>query len=312
MFNRYWRTYPLLLQMLLFVLLFFTLASFSQLILYAILPKISRYTLTDLTQITTKTTPDAMRMATYIRAIVNLLTLGGTGLLFANFTTPRPFDYLGLRRPGRPVHWLLAAGIMLGLIPFMSFLQEFLQQHIHIWKGGAEEQQQTEAMRLAFIHGQSFVPFIVLGLVPAFCEELLFRGLLQKFAFKFMKRMWFSIFFAAVIFTLMHGTPYGYPSIFLCGTALGVIYWYTRSIWCSMLGHFIFNAVQIAGALFLKEGAWENNGILIGSIVAGSLIIAIACGFALYKTRTSLPAGWANDYTPEERDQQDTPFSKPF
>ncbi len=78
------------------------------------------------------------------------------------------------------------------------------------------------------------------ALVPAFCEEFLFRGFVQS---SFEKR--FSIFWTIVItsliFAIFHFNPFAFLPLFLLGAYFSYLVYLTDSIFYSVILHFLNN-----------------------------------------------------------------------
>jgi membrane protease YdiL (CAAX protease family) len=86
---------------------------------------------------------------------------------------------------------------------------------------------------------------IVMGFVPAFCEETLFRGGLQNFLTRSTRSPVLAIVIVSAIFSAAHFSFYGFLFRFFLGAVLGLIYYYSGRLWLSILAHFINNAVVV-------------------------------------------------------------------
>ena len=126
---------------------------------------------------------------------------------------------------------------------------------------------------------QLVLMFITLAVVPAFVEELLFRGLVLENLLPFGRST--AILGSAFLFGLMHQNAEQFLYATLSGAVLGWIYVSTRSIWPCVLMH-LFNNFQAVlqtavqerlpratadGILYLMEG-----GILLAGIAAAFLL----------------------------------------
>jgi len=87
-----------------------------------------------------------------------------------------------------------------------------------------------------------FFSFIVMAILPAFSEELFFRGTLQRWLQRFMNP-WLAIFIASFVFSFIHFQFYGFFARFVLGFLLGYLYYRTKSLWATMFFHFINNGV---------------------------------------------------------------------
>ncbi|MBQ8432335.1 MAG: CPBP family intramembrane metalloprotease [Clostridia bacterium] len=80
--------------------------------------------------------------------------------------------------------------------------------------------------------------FIVVCMVPGFCEEFLFRGAILTNCLPFGRSN--AILISSLLFSLMHQNPAQILYTFAAGILLGIIYERTGSIWNCVLLH-IFN-----------------------------------------------------------------------
>lgn len=99
--------------------------------------------------------------------------------------------------------------------------------------------------------GWLVLALFAVGLLPAICEEFLFRGLILNGLRKF-GAVW-AIGFSAVMFSLMHMNLQQLPYTLVLGIMLGIIVYYTKNIWLSVLMHFVNNATAILIMYFSKS-----------------------------------------------------------
>lgn len=93
--------------------------------------------------------------------------------------------------------------------------------------------------------GELLISLFILALLPAVCEELLFRGGLQNFLYRWTNRPWLSIIIVSFIFSAVHFSGFGFLSRFALGIILGFLFHKTGSLWASMMAHFINNAMAV-------------------------------------------------------------------
>jgi len=89
------------------------------------------------------------------------------------------------------------------------------------------------------------IALVVMGFFPAFCEEVVFRGGLQNFLTRGLKKPWLAIIIVSVLFSVMHFSYYGFLSRVALGMVLGVLYYYSGTIWWSVIAHFLNNAMAV-------------------------------------------------------------------
>lgn len=95
----------------------------------------------------------------------------------------------------------------------------------------------------------SFIIFVV-AVIPALCEETLFRGLVQKSFEQKFKPFW-SIFITAVFFGIYHFNPYGLVALISLGIYFGYAAYMSDSIFVSMTLHFLNNLVSVLAFIIL-------------------------------------------------------------
>ncbi len=116
--------------------------------------------------------------------------------------------------------------------------------------------------------------FVAYALLPAFAEELLFRGIIFK-GFSRSATPRTVVLFTALMFCLMHGGIQQTLYQFILGLMLGLIMYYTGNIILPMLFHFLNNfmvvLLEITGAYNSFLNGFKQN--FVGYIIA----FALAC-----------------------------------
>jgi ABC-2 type transport system permease protein/sodium transport system permease protein len=88
---------------------------------------------------------------------------------------------------------------------------------------------------------------LLLAVLPAFCEEFLFRGLLLSGLRQALGRGW-SIAAVAVIFAIYHFTIQRFVVTFLLGALLAWLCWQSRSLLPAVIVHLMHNGIGVVGA----------------------------------------------------------------
>lgn len=99
---------------------------------------------------------------------------------------------------------------------------------------------------------QFLIALLVIAVVPAVGEELLFRGLLQNLFYKGSGSAHVAIWFTAILFGVFHLQFYGVVPRILLGALFGYIYYWTGSLSLAMIGHFFNNAFTLI-LLYLSQ-----------------------------------------------------------
>lgn len=81
---------------------------------------------------------------------------------------------------------------------------------------------------------------ITISIIPAFCEEVMFRGFIQKsFGFKFKPHI--AAWLTAIFFALYHFNPYGLIPLAIIGFYLGFAAYSSQSLVIPIIIHFLNN-----------------------------------------------------------------------
>jgi membrane protease YdiL (CAAX protease family) len=129
---------------------------------------------------------------------------------------------------------------------------------------------------------------LLLGLIAGVGEELLFRGILQRFIAQYSKNLHIAVWGTAILFSMIHFQPEGFIPRFLLGALLGYLSVWTGSLWASILGHVSFNSIQVLLFYFLadadKSGSiYQKPDFSIGFTIFITGISIFVC-FVLWKT----------------------------
>lgn len=100
--------------------------------------------------------------------------------------------------------------------------------------------------------------FVLLALVPAICEELLFRGFLLS-GLGSSGRAVAAVVGSAAVFAVFHFMLFKMPVTFTFGVVLAFLCWRSGSIWPGMLAHFLHNAIGAYSAI--RPNWYEGLGI---------------------------------------------------
>lgn len=101
--------------------------------------------------------------------------------------------------------------------------------------------QQAYTVKEPTLYGL-ILEFIVICLVPGFCEEFLFRGAILTNCLPFGKTN--AILISSLLFSLMHRNGAQILYAFAAGILFGLIYERTKSIWPSVILHTVNNFVS--------------------------------------------------------------------
>ncbi len=170
-----------------------------------------------------------------------LFLLPGWTVLYV-YPALRPDGILGARVDGRRLG--LVVVLFLVSLPLVSYLNWLNLQFPLADQWQALEEEANRLIATLLKGGNVPLLVLLIGLLPALGEEMVFRGVIQRSLVHFTGRPHVAVWLAAAIFSGIHMQFAGFlPRLFL-GAALGYAYHYSGALWVSVLLHFFFNGVQ--------------------------------------------------------------------
>lgn len=107
-----------------------------------------------------------------------------------------------------------------------------------------------------FTSSSMIVAIIVVGIVPAICEEAVFRGVFFNSIWNQTHGKWIPILVTAVVFGLFHGSIIRFFPTFLLGIVLGYLVYETNNMFYNVMFHAINNIIPVLvlyGMQFLMQ-----------------------------------------------------------
>lgn len=305
---RYWRHYPKFLQVILLMLMVFTLFSFSSAVISFCIPPLFGVSVQEVIQFKASSSESVINANLFAQIISSIFKFLLVALLFAYLTHPQASDYLGLRLPQKKMLWLLTVLLMLCFVPLFYQFGTWMQQIDFGSKAKAELLSNQEKMSL-LISGKDVASLalylFVFAVLPALGEELLFRGVIMRFSYNSSNNIHFAILFSAALFAMAHQSVHNFLPIMLAGVLLGYLYYFSGSIWLSILAHFINNAFAIVVLVWQNKLVSPNELSKADNFPWYVLLIAVTLFISfmmlLRKNATPLPIDWADDFRAEKQ-----------
>ena len=114
---------------------------------------------------------------------------------------------------------------------------------------------------------------LIYCLLPAVTEEIAFRSVIYG---EYRKHGIFgAVILSSVLFALVHFSLSSFLSYFLCGAVLALIYEVTRSVFASMLTHFLYNLMSVFSQKILSDAANKADNMI-------PFIFAFVCAMLLF------------------------------
>ena len=166
-------------------------------------------------------------------------------------------DYLQTRRwPGwTPVLLgILLMAVSLPLVLYSLTINQQLPLPEFFKEASAQAEEALRGLLQMENGAELLANLVIVALLPALGEELVFRGVIQQQLMRRIANPWTAILVSAVVFSAAHFQFDGFLPRILLGFLLGWLYWKTRSFWVPVAGHFFNNGIQVLGQyLYGKE-----------------------------------------------------------
>ena len=129
--------------------------------------------------------------------------------------------------------------------------------------------------------GWYFANVFLLAVLPAICEELIFRGIILNGLLSKYKPVT-AVVFSAILFALMHGNIEQLVFPMLMGLVLGYVFFKTGSLLCTMILHFVNNFIVITiNYIVVSSGAALTEMPMLMTFIIGVQLalvtVAIIC-----------------------------------
>jgi uncharacterized protein len=96
------------------------------------------------------------------------------------------------------------------------------------------------------------VALLVIAVLPAIGEELLFRGLIQNKVYAAIGNLHLAVWLTGILFSAIHLQFFGFFPRMLLGVLFGYLYVWSGNLWIPILAHFINNGFTLI-VLYLNQ-----------------------------------------------------------
>jgi membrane protease YdiL (CAAX protease family) len=180
--------------------------------------------------------------------------------------------------------WTIDVNQAMHLPDFLAGVEKWMRQQ--------EDQLATLTQRFLYMPSavDLAINLLMIALIPAIGEELLFRGCLQPIFGRLVKNAHVGIWLTAILFSAIHLQFYGFIPRMLLGALFGYLYYYGNSLWYPILGHFLNNGSAVLAVFIYQQKGFsvaeamkQDNPVDNRFYVLGVLLSAVITLFLLYK-----------------------------
>ena len=224
-------------------------------------------------------------------------------LVYARLTHTKSLQFLGIRKASLG-HFISAILIILVAGPMINYLVEW-NEHLRLpeylrsmerWMRNSEETatRLTEQFLNTSKPTDLLINLLMIGILPAIGEELLFRSALIGILRKMFRNIHWPVIISALIFSAFHLQFYGFFPRFVLGLMLGYLFVYSGSVWIPALAHLVNNGTVVVVYWLIANhyiaGKPEDLDVFSSwtAVLTSALFIILILAL-VYRTRKATP-----------------------
>ncbi len=172
------------------------------------------------------------------------------------------WSFFGFGRP-MPMIWLGAAIVLMFLaLPIIQYSYEWNRGlPLPNWMTSLEENATRTLEVIMRMESASdlWINLVLVAMLPALGEELIFRGVMQQLGYRIFKGAHVSIWVTAFIFSAVHMQFEGFVPRLILGLCIGYLFYWTRNIWVPIVAHFFNNALMVVLSYYRPELVTDSD-----------------------------------------------------
>ena len=238
----------------------------------------------------------------YANILSEIGVFGLTAWMFAFFVNnKKPISYLKINKGISLVQCILLILVFTVSTPALSAVIEWnadiqLPEFMSSIENWMREKEDTAAETTAKLlagkgTGILLINLLTIAIIPAICEELLFRGAILGWLRYSIKNVHLAIFLSAFIFSAFHVQFFGFVPRLLLGLYMGYILVWSGSMWSSIIAHFINNSMAVIAAYLYNNQMIDTNYSDFGNVgnnyilIITSILLTTFCLYLFYKKK---------------------------
>jgi membrane protease YdiL (CAAX protease family) len=227
-----------------------------------------------------------LKVATGINHI--MMFIAGPIIYLRIFYAEKYREVLRLQHFNPILLWLFPMALI-ALYPIMGYLTFYMAQlDLPSFLDKMDEESMELVSKIITMNGPVDFAFnlILVGVLPAIGEELLFRGIIQQELAMHWKKNHVAIWTTAFIFAAFHFQVIGFIPKMMIGLILGYALHYGKSLWLPVFLHFVNNSLTLWGA-YISGAGLNQTEIVEKNIPLTAVVISFFIfGLLMYYIRS--------------------------
>lgn len=226
-----------------------------------------------------------------LQGIAHVFTYLVPPLLFWYYMERKTIRSFEIQSVSQPLVWGSVLLLVLAFMPFNSLIIEWnstmtlpgFLSGVEEWMRDKEDQlaKLTEYLTAFETFDQFVIAMVVIGIIPAIGEEVLFRGVIQRKLAEQWVNIHVAIWVTAAIFSAIHVQFYGFLPRMLLGALFGYLYYWTGSLRVAIFGHFINNGFMVLMIYLYHQKMVDINIEDSTSVPFGAAMVSLVVSLGL-------------------------------
>jgi uncharacterized protein len=240
------------------------------------------------------THPDYENLLKYFQVIQSIGLFVIPPFILGWFFSRNSLKYLQLDRGIGLRTIALTTVIMISAIPLINLLAHFNAQMslpdfmapVEEWMKETEEaaRRLTETFLAADTFADLMLNILIIAVIPAIGEELLFRGIIQRLFSEWTRNYHAGIWISAIIFSALHLQFFGFLPRTMLGVLFGYMLVWSGKMWIPITAHFVNNAMAVTVYYFIRKNQIGRDMETFGADPAEWMFVVLSLSFFLVFT----------------------------
>lgn len=230
-----------------------------------------------------------------LQSLVHVFTFLIPAVLYWRWIERRNFLNFRFRKDPESLTWLLVFILVIAFIPLNSVFIEWnasmqlppFMKELEVWMRSKEDQLLKMTLFLTKFESlpQLFIAILVIALIPAIGEEVLFRGILQRKLAESWSNVHLAIWVSAFVFSAIHFQFYGFLPRLLLGALFGYLYYWSGRLAIAIFAHFVNNGFTVVMLYLYHIKVIDTNIEQKAMPLSTSLLSLVLSAAILYTLR---------------------------
>ncbi len=161
---------------------------------------------------------------------------------------------------------------------------------------------QVESIASMNSFGEYLLALVMIAALPGLFEEVFFRGGMQNLLMGATRKVWFSIIFTSIIFSLVHFSFYGFLARVCLGIVLGLMFHYSKNLWLSVIAHFMYNGIAVTQMYFVIRQGKSLREAMDEKVDPWWGVVAVIALYFLFIFFKRITTAYLATFAPSEQD----------